>query len=72
MNQATTEVMVALGLAGHMVGTAGMDDSIWFEYEADYEKIPVLAEGYPDIDTMYRFSPIFCMQTGLRHLPRIV
>jgi hypothetical protein len=59
MNQATTEVMLALGLADHMVGTAGMDDSIWFEYEADYEKIPVLAEGYPDIDTLLSVQPDF-------------
>jgi iron complex transport system substrate-binding protein len=59
MNQATTEIMLALGLADHMVGTAGMDDSIWVEYEADYKNIPVLAQKYPDIDTLLSVEPDF-------------
>ena len=47
MNQGMTEFMLAMGLEGHMAGTAYLDDSIWPKYEAQYNAIPVLAKGYP-------------------------
>lgn len=59
MNQGTTEVMLGLGLADHMVGTAYLDDEIWPEVAKDYEKIPVLSETYPDIDTLKSVDPDF-------------
>mmetsp|Transcript_17633 Transcript_17633/g.51336 ORF Transcript_17633/g.51336 Transcript_17633/m.51336 type:complete len:469 (-) Transcript_17633:414-1820(-) len=59
MNQGTTEIMLALNLSDHMVGTAYLDDYIWSELEKDYNKVPVLAEGYPDIDTLLSVDPDF-------------
>ena len=59
MNQGTTEVMLALGLADSMVGTAYLDDEIWPELAADYARVPVLSEGYPDIDTLMATDPDF-------------
>ena len=47
MNQGMTEFMLAMGLEGHMAGTAYLDDAIWPKYEAVYKAIPVLASGYP-------------------------
>jgi iron complex transport system substrate-binding protein len=35
MNQGTTEIMLALDLADGMVGTAYLDDYIWYELEAE-------------------------------------
>jgi hypothetical protein len=59
MNQGATEVMLALGLVDHMVGTAYLDDYIWPELEADYNKVPVLSAEYPDIDTLMSVEPDF-------------
>jgi iron complex transport system substrate-binding protein len=59
MNQGTTEIMLALNLSDHMVGTAYLDDAIWSELEADYNKIPVLSDSYPDIDTLMAKNPDF-------------
>ena len=47
MNQGMTEFMLAMGLEGHMAGTAYLDDSIWPKYEAVYNAIPVLSSSYP-------------------------
>jgi ABC-type transport system substrate-binding protein len=47
MNQGMTEFMLAMGLEGHMAGTAYLDDSIWPKYEAVYNAVPVLASKYP-------------------------
>jgi len=59
LNQGTTEVMLALGLADHMVGTAYIDDEIWPELADDYSKIPVLSDTYPDIETLKSVNPDF-------------
>ena len=59
MNQGTTEIMLALGLAGHMVGTAYLDDYIWSELEAEYKTIPVIAKEYPTIDELLSVEPDF-------------
>lgn len=50
MNQGTTEIMLALGLVDHLVGTAYLDDEIWQELAEDYAKVPVLSGGYPTPD----------------------
>lgn len=52
MNQHATEVMLALGLADSMVGTAWLDDKVLPEYAAAYRKIPVLAEEYPSLEKL--------------------
>jgi hypothetical protein len=59
MNQGTTEIMLALGLADHMVGTSNLDDYIWSELESEYKKIPVIADDYPTIDELLAVEPDF-------------
>mmetsp|Transcript_6174 Transcript_6174/g.10213 ORF Transcript_6174/g.10213 Transcript_6174/m.10213 type:complete len:142 (-) Transcript_6174:2-427(-) len=59
MNQGTTEIMLALDLADRMVGTAYLDDYIWSELADDYNKVPVLSDSYPDIDTLLSTDPDF-------------
>ncbi|NYH80667.1 iron complex transport system substrate-binding protein [Actinopolyspora biskrensis] len=59
MNQHTTEIMLALGLAGRMVGTAYLDDSVLPEYRDEYRRIPVLAERYPSYEVLLKTAPDF-------------
>lgn len=59
MNQHNTEIMLALGLEGHMIGTAYIDDKILPEYQAAYEKIPVLAARYPSKEVLIASQPDF-------------
>mmetsp|Transcript_26950 Transcript_26950/g.39713 ORF Transcript_26950/g.39713 Transcript_26950/m.39713 type:complete len:302 (+) Transcript_26950:298-1203(+) len=59
MNQGTTEMMLGLGLVDRMVGTAYLDDAIWPEVEEDFNKIPILSDAYPDIDTLMSVDPDF-------------
>ena len=59
MNQHATEIMLALGLAGRMVGTAYLDDRILPRYRAEYRRIPVLAERYPSYEVLLKAAPDF-------------
>lgn len=59
LNQHVTEVMLALGLEDHMVGTAYLDDEILPEYQAAYEKIDVLADAYPSKEVFLGADPDF-------------
>jgi iron complex transport system substrate-binding protein len=59
LNQGTTEVMLALGLADRMVGTAYLDDEIWPEHAEDYATVPVLSERYPDPNDLMALQPDF-------------
>ncbi|MCS7068194.1 MAG: ABC transporter substrate-binding protein [Meiothermus sp.] len=59
MNQAATEVMLALGLQDRMVGTAYLDDAILPEYAAAYAKVPVLAKQYPSKEVLLGAQPDF-------------
>jgi len=59
MNQGATELMLALGLADKMAGTAYLDDHIWPQYAAAYGKIPVLSTGYPNETTIMSKNPDF-------------
>lgn len=59
MNQAATEIMLALGLEARMVGTAYLDDEILPEYQAAYQKIPVLAKEYPSQEALFAVEPDF-------------
>jgi iron complex transport system substrate-binding protein len=59
MNQGTTEIMLALNLTDHMVGTAYLDDEIWSEVAEAYTKVPILSDTYPDIDTLMKANPDF-------------
>lgn len=59
LNQQATEVMLALGLEGAMVGTAYMDDAIPEEWQAAYDSVPVLAEKYPAREVVMAAEPDF-------------
>jgi len=58
-NQAATEIMLALGLADRMVGTAYLDDQILPGYADAYAKVPVLAEEYPSKEKLLEAEPDF-------------
>jgi len=59
MNQAATEIMLALGLQERMVGTAFLDDAILEEFAGAYETIQVRAKGYPSRDELLDANPDF-------------
>ncbi|MBI3959166.1 MAG: ABC transporter substrate-binding protein [Chloroflexi bacterium] len=59
MNQAATEVMLALGLEDRLVGTAYIDDAILPEYQAAYARVPVLADQYPSQEVLFAAEPDF-------------
>ena len=59
LNQHVTEIMLALELQVHMVGTAYIDDEILPQYQAAYEAVPVLAEEYPSKEVILAQNPDF-------------
>nr|WP_269205295.1 ABC transporter substrate-binding protein [Motilibacter aurantiacus] len=59
MNQAATEVMLTLGLADRMAGTAYLDDDVLPELAADYAKVPVLAKEYPSREALLKAESDF-------------
>ncbi len=59
VNQHVTEVMLALGLEEHMIGTAFLDDEIHPDYQEPYENIPVLADHYPSKEIILKEEPDF-------------
>ncbi|WP_289135755.1 ABC transporter substrate-binding protein [uncultured Brevibacillus sp.] len=59
LNQHVTEIMLALGLADKMVGTAYLDDQILPEFKEAYDKVPVLADKYPNKEVLIAVNPDF-------------
>jgi iron complex transport system substrate-binding protein len=59
LNQQATEVMLALGLEGAMVGTAYLDDAIPAQWQDAYNAVPVLAERYPAREIVVAAEPDF-------------
>lgn len=60
MNQSSTEVMLSLGLADSMVGTAYLDDQILPELADAYAEVPVLVEDdYPSNEVFLEIEPDF-------------
>lgn len=59
MNQAATEIMLALGLHDSMIGTAYLDDEILPEFADAYAAIPVLSDGYPSNEVLLAAEPDF-------------
>ncbi|WP_438293631.1 ABC transporter substrate-binding protein [Streptomyces sp. HUAS TT7] len=57
MNQHATEVMLELGLAKSLVGTAYLDDRILPKYESAYGSVPVLAKEYPSYEKLLSAAP---------------
>ncbi len=59
LNQAATEVMLALHLEDRLVGTAYLDDRILPGLSAAYERVPVLASKYPLMEVLLAARPDF-------------
>jgi iron complex transport system substrate-binding protein len=59
MNQGATEVMLALGLQDRMAGTAYLDDAVPQKWQAAYDSVDVLADEYPDRETLLETRPDF-------------
>ena len=59
MSQATTEMMLALGLADRMAGTAFLEEEIYEPLAEEYEKVPVLAEKWPSYEDFMAAEPDF-------------
>ena len=59
LNQHVTEIMLALELQDHMVGTAYIDDEILPQYQAAYQSVPVLSEKYPSREVIMAQNPDF-------------
>ncbi|CDP88104.1 MULTISPECIES: ABC transporter substrate-binding protein [Mycolicibacterium] len=59
LNQHAIEVLLALGLDKSMVGTSYLDDRILPEYQAAYDRVPVLAEEYPSYESLLAVEPDF-------------
>ncbi|WP_170331955.1 ABC transporter substrate-binding protein [Ruegeria arenilitoris] len=59
LNQQATEVMLALGLEGSMVGTSYLDDEMPAQWKVAFESVPVLAEKYPAAEVVLANEPDF-------------
>ncbi len=59
MSQATTEIFWTLGLADKMVGTAFLEEEIYAPLQAEYDKVPVLAEKWPSYEEFMAATPDF-------------
>lgn len=59
MSQATTEMLLALGLEKQMAGTAFKEEDIYEPLQAAYEKVPVLAEKWPSYEVFIAAKPDF-------------
>lgn len=59
LNQQATEVMLALGLEDHMVGTAYLEDEIPAQWQDAYNQVPVIAENYPAKEVVLIEEPDF-------------
>ncbi|MFE2294447.1 ABC transporter substrate-binding protein [Streptomyces sp. NPDC059452] len=59
MNQHVTEIMLELGLAKSLVGTAYLDDKVLPKYEKDYASVPVIAKEYPSYEQVLATNPDF-------------
>lgn len=59
MNQGATEVVLALGLADQLAGTAYLDDTIPDKWASDYEAVPVLSDEYPSKEDLLAAEPDF-------------
>lgn len=55
----TTEIMLKLGLADHMIGTAFLEEEIDPSIKKEYQKVPVVAEKWPSIEKVILLHPDF-------------
>lgn len=59
LNQSSTEILLSLGLADRMVGTATWTDSVRFNLEAENARVPRLAVNKPSLETVLDTEPDF-------------
>lgn len=59
LNQGAAEIMLSLGLADRMAGTATWTDPVLPHLAADNAKVPRLAENYPSFETVLAAEPDF-------------
>ncbi|NHC23597.1 ABC transporter substrate-binding protein [Nocardioides sp. IC4_145] len=59
LNQGATEVVLALGLADQLAGTAYLDDAVPDEWQAAYDAVPVLSAEYPTNEQLLAARPDF-------------
>lgn len=57
LNQQATEIMLALGLESHLIGTAYLDDVIPERWKAAYDSVPVISERYPAREVVLAENP---------------
>ncbi|MCX5200928.1 ABC transporter substrate-binding protein [Streptomyces sp. NBC_00237] len=59
MNQHATEVLLELGLAKSITGSAYLDDKVLPKYAKEYDAIPVVAKEYPSQEKLLAANPDF-------------
>ena len=59
MSQATTEMLLTLGVEGKMSGTAMKEEEIYPPLQAAYDKVKVLSEKWPSYETFMAEKPDF-------------
>lgn len=57
INQASTEIQLALGVGPQMVGTAAWSDQVLDEYAEENSSIEQLAMNYPSLETVLNKNP---------------
>lgn len=59
MSQATTEMLLALGLADKMAGSAFLEEEIYEPLAEDYAKVEVLSDKWPSYEVFMATDPDF-------------
>lgn len=59
LSQMTTEIMLKLGLADNMIGTAFLEEEIYPTVKVDYDKVPVIADKWPSFEQVLALNPDF-------------
>ena len=59
MSQATTEMMLQLGLEDKMAGTAFKEEEIYPPLQAAYDKVKVLSDKWPSYEVFMSVKPDF-------------
>lgn len=63
INQPATELLLTLGLADRMAGSASWSDSVRPELAADNAKVPVLSRDFPSLERVLKENPDFVYAT---------
>ncbi|MUL47806.1 ABC transporter substrate-binding protein [Mycobacterium sp. CBMA293] len=63
INQPATELLLTLGLADKMVGSASWNDSVAPELAAENAKVPVLSQNFPSFERVLKERPDFVYAT---------